>query len=60
MLESFVTKDRDRAAALKFIKKMLKRHGRTGAIVTDGSASYGGGAEGDRRQGQAGNRALVR
>ena len=36
-----LTKDRDKAAALKFIKKMLKRHGRTDAIVTDGPASYG-------------------
>ena len=31
VLESFVTKARDKAAALKFIKKALKRHGRTGA-----------------------------
>jgi transposase-like protein len=28
--------------ALKFIKKALKRHGRTEAIVTDGLRSYGG------------------
>jgi putative transposase len=41
VLESFVTKDRDKAAALKFIKKALKRHGRTKAIVTDGLRSYG-------------------
>ena len=41
VLESFVTKDRDKAAALKFIKKSLKRHGRTKAIVTDGLRSYG-------------------
>jgi putative transposase len=41
VLESFVTKTRDKAAALKFIKKALKRHGRTKAIVTDGLASYG-------------------
>ena len=27
ILESFVTKERDRAAALKFMKKALKRHG---------------------------------
>jgi len=40
------------AAALKFIKKMLKRHGRTEAIVTDGLAFYvlRGGAEADRRR----------
>jgi putative transposase len=36
VLESFVTKDRDKAAALKFIKKAMKRHGRPGAVVTDG------------------------
>ena len=40
MLESFVTKTRDKAAALKFIKKILKRHGRPRAIVTDGLRSY--------------------
>jgi putative transposase len=41
VLESYVTKDRDKAAALKFIKKALKRHGRAKAIVTDGLRSYG-------------------
>ena len=40
-LESFVTTTRDKAAALKFIKKMMKRHGRPRAIVTDGLRSYG-------------------
>ena len=40
MLESFVTKTRDKAAALKFIKKSMKRHGRTRAIVTEGLRSY--------------------
>lgn len=40
VLESFVTRTRDKAAALKFIKKALKRHGRTEAIVTDGLRSY--------------------
>ena len=40
VLESFVTTDRDKAAALKFIKKALKRHGRPRAIVTDGLRSY--------------------
>jgi putative transposase len=39
--ESFVTKERDKAAALKFIKKAMKRHGRTKAIVTHGLRSYG-------------------
>ena len=39
VLESCVTKKRDKAAALRFIKKATKRHGRTGAIVTDGLRS---------------------
>jgi len=41
VLESFVTTTRDKAAALKFIKKAMKRHGRPQAIVTDGLRSYG-------------------
>ena len=41
VLESFVTKERDKAAALKFIKKAMKRHGRPQAIVTDRLRSYG-------------------
>ena len=41
VLESFVTKTRDKVAALKFIKKAMKRHGRPKAIVTDGFRSYG-------------------
>ena len=40
VLESFVTKKRDKAAALKFIKKALKRHGSAEAITTDGLRSY--------------------
>ena len=36
MLESYASKERDKAAALKFIKKAMKRHGRPKAIVTDG------------------------
>jgi putative transposase len=40
VLESFVTKARDKVAALKFIKKAMKRHGRTRAITTDGLRSY--------------------
>ena len=40
VLESFVTKTRDKAAALTFIKKAMKRHGRPKAIVTDGLRSY--------------------
>jgi putative transposase len=41
VLESYVTKTRDKAAALKFLRKVLKRHGRTEAVVTDRLASYG-------------------
>jgi putative transposase len=41
VLESFVTKERDKAAALKFIRKAMKRHGRPQAIVTDKLRSYG-------------------
>jgi putative transposase len=41
VLESFVTKRRDKQAALTFLKKTLKRHGRAGAIVTDRLRSYG-------------------
>ena len=41
VLESFVSKERDKAAALKFIKKAMKRHGRPQAIVTDRLRSYG-------------------
>jgi putative transposase len=39
VLESFVTNARDKAAALKFIRKAMKRHVRTNAIVTDGLRS---------------------
>ena len=40
VLESFVTKRRDKAAALKFLKKALKRHGPARVIVTDRLRSY--------------------
>jgi putative transposase len=40
ILESFVTRTRDKAAALAFMKKTLKRHGRAENIVTDGLRSY--------------------
>ena len=41
VLESYVTKTRDKAAALTFIKKAMKRHGRPQAVVTDRLPSYG-------------------
>jgi putative transposase len=40
ILESYVTKTRDKAAALRFMKKALKRHGSPEAITTDGLRSY--------------------
>ena len=41
VLESFVTKARDRKAALKFIKKSMKRHGHPHILVADKLRSYG-------------------
>ena len=40
VLESFVTKKRDRKAALKFLKKAMKRYGRPELVVTDRLRSY--------------------
>ena len=40
VLESFVSKKRDKSAALRFMKKALKRHGPADTIVTDGLRSY--------------------
>jgi len=40
VLESFVTKTRDKASALTFMKKALKRQGSPKAITTDGLRSY--------------------
>jgi putative transposase len=63
VLESFVTKELDKAAALKFIKKAMKRHGRPQAIVTDRLRSYGaamkeiGNAERQETGGRLNNRA---
>jgi putative transposase len=41
VLESFVTKRRDKKAALKFIKKAMRKHGQPEKIVTDRLGSYG-------------------
>jgi hypothetical protein len=41
VLESVVTKTRDRKAALKLLKKSMNRHGRPENIVTDRLRSYG-------------------
>lgn len=40
VLESFVSKKRDRRAAVRFLKKAMKRFGRPRAIVTDRLRSY--------------------
>ena len=40
VLEVFATKRRDRRAALKFLKRTMKRHGRPKVIVTDRLRSY--------------------
>ena len=40
VLKSFVTKARDKAEALQFINKTMKRHGRSKAVLTDDRRSY--------------------
>ena len=55
VLEAYVTKRRDKAAALKFLRKLMKRHGRAEGSVTDrlrshGAAPHGLGADGDLRR----------
>ncbi len=40
VLEVFVTKRRDRTAALRFLRKAMKQYGRPEAIVTDKLRSY--------------------
>ena len=41
VLEACVSKKRDRKAALKFLRKTMKRHGRPHVFVTDKLRSYG-------------------
>jgi putative transposase len=41
VLESYVTKRRDRKAALKFLRKTMTRNGQPKVIVTDRLRSYG-------------------
>uniref|UniRef100_UPI00359477E5 IS6 family transposase n=1 Tax=Blastomonas sp. TaxID=1909299 RepID=UPI00359477E5 len=41
VLESFVTKTRDKKAAIKFLRKAMRKHGRPEVIVTDRLRSYG-------------------
>src|SRR5665811_1380851 len=40
VLESFVTKKRDRKAAVKFLRKAMKRYGQPKVVVTDRLRSY--------------------
>jgi putative transposase len=40
ILESYVRKKRDKSAALAFMKRTFKRHGKAETIVTDGLRSY--------------------
>ena len=41
LLESYVTKTRDKSAALKFLRRAMKRYGAPRTIVTDRLRSYG-------------------
>ena len=41
VLESYVTKTRDKPAALRFLKKAMKRYGCPNTIITDRLRSYG-------------------
>jgi putative transposase len=41
VLESFITKSRDKNAALKFLRKTIRKHGQPELIVTDKLRSYG-------------------
>ena len=41
VLEAYVSKTRDKKAALKFLKKLMRRHGRPEELVADGLKSYG-------------------
>ncbi len=40
VLEAIVTKRRNKQAALKFLKKLMKRNGKAETVVTDRLASY--------------------
>src|SRR5580704_3076373 len=40
VLETVVTAKRDKAAALKFLKRIMKKYGRPKSVVTDGLCSY--------------------
>lgn len=44
--ESFVTRTHDKKAALKFLEKAMRRHGRAESLVTDKMRSYGAALKG--------------
>ena len=41
VLKAFVSEHRDRRAALRFLRKLMKRHGRPEKLVADRHRSYG-------------------
>ena len=55
VLETVVTAKRDKAAALKFLKRIMKRYGRPRSVVTDGLLLPRG-HEGDRQRRSPGDR----
>ena len=59
VLESFVTKRRDRKAALKFLLRTMKRHGRTHIFVADKLRSYGAAMKGRGQCRQTGNQPMA-
>jgi putative transposase len=56
VLEVFASKRRDRKAALKFLKRAMKRYGRPWSVVTDRLPSYGAAMKviGNRRRQECG------
>ncbi len=58
VLETYVTKRRDRKAALTFIKKLMKQYGRPKKIITDKLASYKAALEVLKKHHQARNRKM--
>ncbi len=54
VLESLVTKTRNKKAALKFLKKAMRKHGQPEVVVTDKLRSYGAALQnigaGDRQE----------
>jgi putative transposase len=59
VLESFVTKTRDKKAALKFLKKAMRKHGQPEVIVTDKASILRRRPEGDRSRRAAGDWSLA-